>query len=94
MISREEQVKCPRCSRVSSLGAWDDKTYGMCTSREMRRAFKSLTNEKSFKQSADTFYICPKCNSWSRGSQLIIESEDKELRKLGRQSVVICKGHE
>lgn len=85
MISDLEIVRCPRCGKTSSLRDWDDKSYKACLSREMRRAFVHLKNEKAFKRSTDTFYLCPKCNNWSRGSQLTIESEDIKLKKLGRE---------
>ena len=87
MLNSTEIVICPRCDKKSTLKEWDDNTFKECKSREMRRLYLHLNMEKAFKKSSDTFYLCPKCNNWSRGSQLIVDSNDKRLIKLGRQPV-------
>lgn len=90
MISRKEQVMCSWCGNKSQLGEWNDLTYSKCTNREMKRAFTQLTDERAFLKKSDTFYICPVCKKWSRGSQLrIVDTEDKKLLKLGREPVII-----
>ena len=89
MISREEKVECPWCGETKTLGEWNDNTYKRCTSREMRRAFTPLTQERAFTRKADTFYLCVNCNRWSRGSQLkIVNTDDKKLLKLGGEPLV------
>lgn len=88
-ISRNEDVRCPRCFKHSKLGEWNDLTYSKCSNREMKRAFTLLTEEKAFFRKSDTFYLCPKCGQWSRGSQLaIINTDNKRLLKLGRERVI------
>lgn len=88
MISRAEKIQCPWCMKISTLGEWNDATYAKCTSREMRRAFTNLSNEKAFTRKADTFYLCTKCNNWSRGCQLrIVGTENKALKKLGGEAL-------
>jgi len=89
MIERNEKVKCGWCNERSTLGEWNDLTYSKCTNREMKRAFTQLTNEKAFLRKSDTFYICPKCFKWSRGSQLsIVDTKDKRLLSLGGESTM------
>ena len=86
MLDRKLDVKCPWCGKTSHLGDWNDSTYNRCTSREMKRAFTNLTDKRAFMKNSDTFYICPKCEQWSRGCQLsIVNTENKSLLSLGRQ---------
>lgn len=88
MISRNEKIRCGWCSAVNSLGEWNDLTYSKCTSRQMKRAFTQLTEEKAFLRKSDTFYLCPSCGKWSRGSQLsIIDSDNPKLMRLGGEPV-------
>lgn len=89
MINRSEHVRCGWCMRTSALGEWNDLTYSKCTNREMKRAFTQLTQEKAFMRKSDTFYICPKCNKWSRGSQLaIVDTTNEKLLRLGREPIM------
>lgn len=88
MISRDEHILCSRCYEKSTLGEWNDITYARCTNREMKRAFTNLTQEKAFLKKSDTFYMCPKCHKWSRGSQLkIVDTENERLLKLGGEPI-------
>ena len=88
-LSRTLDVKCTWCGKASTLGEWNDLTYSKCTNREMKRAFTALTSKKAFLRASDTFYICPHCNRWSRGSQLsIVNTDDPKLKRLGNESVV------
>ena len=87
-ISRAEDVRCPRCNEISKLGDWNDTTYKRCTNREMRRAFTQLSEERAFLRKSDTFYMCPRCKSWSRGCQLkIVNTTNEKLLKLGGESI-------
>ena len=89
MESRSEHIKCGWCMKISTLGEWNDLTYSKCTNREMKRAFTKLTEEKAFYRKSDTYYICPKCNKWSRGSQLsVVDTLDDKLIKLGGEPVM------
>lgn len=88
-IGKQEKVLCGWCYKTSTLGEWDDLTYSKCTNREMKRAYTRLTEEKAFLRKSDTFYVCPVCGKWSRGSQLkIVDTNDKRLLKLGGEQVV------
>lgn len=89
MISREEDIKCPWCRAVNKLGVWNDLTYSKCVNREMKRAFTKLMEEKAFLTKTDTYYICPSCNKWSRGSQLsIVNTDNPKLLKLGGELII------
>lgn len=89
MLSRNLDVKCSWCGDISTLGEWNDDTYSKCTNREMKRAFVPLTEKRAFVRKTDSFYICPKCKRWSRGSQLrIVHTDDKSLLKLGGESAL------
>ncbi|MBO5388009.1 MAG: hypothetical protein J6A59_07715 [Lachnospiraceae bacterium] len=84
MIDRHVDVKCGWCAKTATLGEWNDLTYSRCTNREMKRAFINLTAEKAFMRKSDTFYECPNCHKWSRGSQLsIVNTNDARLLRLG-----------
>lgn len=90
MINKCVDVLCPRCGKVTKLEIWNNLTYSMCSTREMRRAYTQLYEEKAFRHESNTFYVCPQCHQWSRGSQLRITNTDNtELKKLGGRSVVV-----
>ncbi len=89
MLSRNLDVQCSWCGKDSALGEWNDATYAKCTNREMKRAFVPLTDKRAFLRKTDSFYICPKCLQWSRGSQLrIVHTDDRALHKLGGESII------
>ena len=89
MISKIVGIICGWCDKKSSIETWEDTTYAECTSREQRRAYTSLYNEKAFLRKTDTFYKCPHCGMWSRGCQLTItDTDDEKLLKLGREPVI------
>jgi len=81
-------VRCGWCGEGNKLIEWNDLTFSKCVNREMKRAFTPLTDKKAFSEKSNTFYLCPKCNKWSRGSQLSIDTDDAELRKLGGKSII------
>lgn len=84
MVSMEEYALCKWCFNESTLSEWNDLTYSKCTNREMKRKFTSLSDEKAFMKKSDTFYICPKCYKWSRGSEIrVINTKNQKLIKLG-----------
>ena len=83
-LSRNEDVICGWCGAINTLGKWSDLTYSKCTNREMKRAFQPLTDSKAFMKNTKSYYICPDCGKWSKGSQLkIINSDNDEVSKLG-----------
>jgi hypothetical protein len=88
-IGRDNQVKCGWCFNKHKLEEWNDLTYEKCTNREMKRAFTNLSEERAFLKSSNTFYLCPSCGKWNRGSQLsIVDTNDKRLLRLGGESVI------
>ena len=89
MISNNEDIRCGWCRKSSKLKEWDDLTFSRCTNREMKRCYTKLSNEKAFLRKSDTYYMCPKCKSWSRGSQLrIINTDDLKLKNLGGEPII------
>ena len=87
-IDKKEKIRCGWCLKESTLGEWNDLTYSKCTNREMKRDFTQLTDSKAFLRKSDTFYLCPKCNKWSRGCQLkIVDSDNPALNRLGGESM-------
>lgn len=92
MLNNDLDIRCPRCGKLAKLKTWNELTYSMCSTREMKRAYTQLYEKKAFKQESNAFYICPNCNQWSRGSQLkIVNTDDKELLKLGGRSILFGK---
>lgn len=92
MLDTSLMIKCPRCEAESTLGDWDDYSYAECITREMRRGYIPLQEKRAFNTKSGVCYKCPKCAQWIRGSQLIIDSDDPELRKLGRKRLTTVDG--
>lgn len=89
MLEKGIQIKCGWCDGYTKAENWEKNTYDQCKSREMRRAYTSIYNKKTFYRKANTFYKCPICDMWSRGCQLkIVGTTDKELLKLGGEPVI------
>lgn len=89
MIDKNNNIECGWCKGKSTAEEWNNTTLSQCKSREMRRAYTEIYNESTFYRKADTFYMCPLCSTWSRGSQLaIVDTEDKRLLRLGREPVM------
>lgn len=87
-INRSEKVRCGWCFKDSTLGDWNDLTFSKCSNRQMKRDFTPLTNSKAFLHKTDSYYLCPKCNNWSRGSQLrIVDTDNESLKRLGGEPV-------
>lgn len=88
-IDKKEKVRCGWCFKDSTLGEWNDLTFSKCVNREMKRDFTQLTDSKAFFRKTNAFYICPKCFTWSRGSQLrIVDTDNEYLKKLGGEAVM------
>ena len=88
-LERGLKVRCPWCGKAVTLGEWNDLTYSKCVNREMKRLFEQLTDSKAFGKNTKSFYICPSCNTWSRGNQLrIVDTEDPKLKKLGGANII------
>lgn len=72
-IGVNDVIKCIHCNKISKVSDWDLKTFNECTSREMRREYISLTDNKAFKKTSDTWYMCPCCKEYNEGYKLKIE---------------------
>lgn len=89
MIDKNVRIKCPWCYKDSMLYEWNDLSFTFCVNREMKRLFTKLNDKKAFRKKNPSYYICPKCKNWSKGSQLkIVGTDDKELSKLGGEPLV------
>ncbi len=77
----ELSIECQLCHSVSELREWEEKTYGACVTREMRRKYTSLKEIKAYGKKHGASYKCPKCDGWSRGCQLLLRAEDGEVIK-------------
>ena len=88
-LTDELDVECPWCLDNGKLADWDKLTLEECNTREKRRAFISLKEEKVWKRGSKNFYKCPCCGRWTRGNKLtIVNSSNKELEILGREPLV------
>lgn len=89
MLSQTEKVCCGWCDKASLARDWNDVTFKECKSREMRREYTPIFNEKAFLRQSNTFYKCPICGRWLRGCQLrIVETDNPHLLKLGGESII------
>ncbi|MEM4385422.1 MAG: hypothetical protein QXD03_02605 [Candidatus Anstonellales archaeon] len=89
MLDKDTKILCQWCGEKSSASEWNDNTYAQCINREMRREYTPIYEEKTFKREANTFYKCPKCGIWSRGSQLkIVDTENERWLKLGGEPII------
>jgi len=90
MISKDADIKCGWCSHVDKAENWNNNSKAACVSREMRRAYRDIYNEKVFdRHKKPAYYKCPKCSTWSKGSQLrIVNSDNPEHRRLGGEPVI------
>lgn len=90
MITEDTKITCGWCNEVFTAEQWNDNSKKECYTREMRRAYKDIYNPKVFKQNTKpAWYKCPKCELWSKGSQLqIVDTKDEELLKLGGEPII------
>lgn len=87
MIPETSIVICPWCNSDTTVKEWDDNSFAECISRETKRAYKHLTDKKVWGKESKNFYKCPSCGQWVRGNKLKLDTPDKELSKLGGQSL-------
>lgn len=88
-ITQESSVRCPWCSIETEAKQWNDLTLSYCTSREMKRAFRTIYDKQVWGRDSDHFYICPACKTWSRGNQLILlDEEGNQVKNIGGQPVI------
>ena len=89
MLDTNLIIRCPWCGSTRTLKDWDDTTFSKCSTREMKRSFRSLTKEGTWLKNSNKYFVCRECQKWVKASQLIIESNDAKLKKLGRESVIM-----
>ena len=83
-LDKSLEVICPWCNKNSTISQWDDLAFSKCLNRQMRRDFKHLDDPKTWTESADAFFICPKCEQWSRSTKLkIANPTNSEEGRLG-----------
>ena len=88
-LSETDKIKCQWCNETANLDNWEQSTYRECKSREMKRKYTSLYDVRAFKHTSKTFYKCPCCGKWLRGSQLTItDAKNSEHLKLGGESII------
>lgn len=90
MIDKSEQIQCGWCGKSNTAENWNNNSKKECKSREMRRAYRDIFNEKVFvKGKKPAWYKCPHCSLWSKGSQLkIVNPTNPEHRRLGGEPIV------
>ena len=89
MIDQNELIKCGWCDKESTAKEWQDTTYNACYTRQQRRAFRELKDEKQLRDDQKTYYLCPKCGLWEQGCQTTLVREvDGKLRVYGGKPVV------
>lgn len=84
-LSAEARVKCQWCLSDNAPKEWDSVTFSECKTREMKRSYKSIINIGSW---YDTFYKCPNCGMWSKGSQLLVLDGNGNIKRgLGGEPI-------
>lgn len=91
MIKDNVKIKCPNCFKIRALRDWNRNTFSRCTTNEMKASYLRLNSEKAFTKAGDAYYCCPECERLIKGCQLIIESNDPRLVRLGRQPLYEIK---
>lgn len=86
---------CPGCKKSSTLLDWDKATKDLCTTREMRRSYRSVLDKKNWAHGVCRYYACPLCGNLYRANQLKLEpmesgAEHKEdEQNLGGEPIEI-----
>lgn len=89
MISGDESIKCGWCDKDSTADEWQKATLDACYTREQRRAFRKLDNEKYFKKDSKMFYMCPKCKIWQQCCNLtLLRYINGNQKKIGGKPVI------
>lgn len=84
ILTDDINVVCPWCKHRDTLKNWNESTFNACVTREQKRAFRSLKNNRVWSKDSDYFYVCPICGKWCRGNKLkAITNELKEIEELG-----------
>lgn len=82
-IDSKEMLICPICSHKNRLSIWEELSQRACVNREMKRAYKSLTDYRVYLPNSENYYQCPDCKRWVCGKHIQIDTDNEQLRKLG-----------
>lgn len=89
MIDKDAPVICGWCDKESTAQEWEDLTYSYCNTREKRRAYLPVLNEKAFASKDKHWYVCPKCGLWMAGCHLSTTIlRDGKAHKIGGVCVI------
>lgn len=89
MLDTKLIIRCPWCGKSKTLKEWDDLTFSKCTTREMKRSFRSLAKEGTWLKNSNKYFLCGDCDRWLKASQLILESDKPEHKKIGGEPVIL-----
>lgn len=73
-------IMCPLCKVENALSLWDASTHDQCDTREKRRAYVSLEEQKAYGRKSGLVFMCPHCTNYIDGYKLkpyIKSSENK-----------------
>lgn len=65
-------IECPLCGKVHTAKEWDNITYEKCSSRKMKKDFKSITlavSRRKGSQDDKYYYWCDGCRSVISGDR-------------------------
>lgn len=89
MIQQNELIECGWCKKESTAEEWQETTRTQLYTREQRRAFKKVEDEKIFKKGSKIYYLCPKCGLWIQGCQMkMTREEDGKTKTYGGQPIM------
>lgn len=87
-IGSNLDIRCPWCRKVNKLGIWDLVTFKKCVTAQMKRDYQHMSDPKAYGKDTKSYYMCPKCNKWSKGSQLkFVNTDNPFLLGLGGESI-------
>ena len=89
MIKKTDKIRCGWCDETSTAEEWNEFSKSQCDTRERRRAYKEIYDEKRFnKNLKQSYYKCPRCERWMQGCQLRVYKENGErYHGLGGEDV-------
>lgn len=78
VIQKDTVLMCPQCKKSDYAIIWDEATKEMCTSRQLRRAYKSLIGMRRITRETTLHYRCPHCNRFIEGWKIAILKNNGE----------------
>jgi hypothetical protein len=88
-IYSDDVFKCQYCGAPNKAITWDTETFRSCRSRIEKREFQHLNNSIAIEKDNDTYYKCPRCKKWSKGSQLVVvKARIEEVKHIKRDSII------